>query len=382
MKVLDRPIVLKANHKVNDFTIKILIASFIAQIMVVTNHHFGPISYDFAQMGHSWDNMPVTSYIVKYFYHMSIGFGTVVFYIIAGYLFFHGFEEAGAWKRKFKSRLKSLGVPYLIWNFVASPWFTAILIPIFSFFMPWLGSARDVSIYEVYIGNAPGFYPINSPLWFVRELMLMVILSPIIWRILQSRFGLGWLAGMFVLWVICAAYFWGGAENLTQAIFAFSLGGYWQCSNRSPFSFSSTSAIIASVIAISLIALEIYFDFALNVATGLKCLAGCVIVFWLADYISRTRYAYIFAWLGEASFFIYLTHFIGRKQVAMFMINLVNPQNEFTTMSTIFGIWFFIICYTVGVWALLRRFAPRLLNFLLGGRMKKHFSWSSARKRD
>lgn len=364
----------KANHNVSDFTVKILIASFLAQIMTVAVHHFGAVSRDFAQIGHPLDDKPVTSWFVEYMYHLSIGFGTVVFFAIAGYLFFHGFNKEGAWKKKVGTRLRTLGIPYIIWNFIASPWFTAILIPVFALFMPWLGTARETSFIEVFMGNAPGFYPSNSPLWFVRELLIVSLLSPVLWRLINNRHGYVFLIVSFALWVVAAKYWWGGVENITQAVFAFSLGGYWACSSRSPFSFSYITTVIVCVIVLLLEAAELYFELSLNIVVGLKCVAGCVIVFGIANYLSNTRFAYWFAWLGEAAFFIYLTHIIGRGEMSKLVISIFKPENDLSSLLTVIFIWIFIIFYTVGAWALLRRFAPKLLYVLLGGRVKKHFS--------
>ena len=364
----------KPNHQLSDFTIKILIASFLAQIMVVAIHHFGYVHKDFSQIGLTLDNKPITSYLAGYMYRFSIGMGIVTFFVIAGYLFFTGFDKENAYRRKVTSRLKTLGIPYLIWNFLASPWFTAILLPVFALFMPWLGSARETSLLEIFMGTPPGFYPANAPLWFVRELLIVCIISPILWKLINNRHGYVFLIISFILWVTAARYWWGGAENITQAIFAFSLGGYWTTTSRSPFSFSGLTTVIAATIAILLVAAEMYFELALNVIVGIKCIAGVIVIFGITSFISRTRYAYLFAWLGEASFFIYITHIIGRGEVSKLVISIVRPESDLAALLTVFGIWAIIIVYTVATWALLRRFTPRLLNILLGGRLKKHIS--------
>lgn len=367
---------IRPNHSVSDFTVKILIASFFAQVMTVAVHHFGAIENDFSLAGYDISNLPVSRHLINYFFHMSIGFGTVAFFCIAGFLFFHEFEKEGSYARKVKSRLKTLGIPYLLWNFIASPWFTVILIPVFALFMPWIGSARETDLIEVFFGYAPGFYPANQPLWFLRELLLVCILSPLIWRIFRSRWGGPvFLIVSFIAWVISIHFFWGGLENITQAIFAFSLGGYWKKKEWSLFSFSTVTGLIASAFAILLVAAEIFFELPLNIVVALKCVAGCIIIFWLADRISQTRFAYFFAWLGEAAFFMYLIHIIGRREVAFSVIHAVKPHTELATIMTVFIIWLVIVVYAVIVWALLRRFAPKVLNVLLGGRVKKHFSW-------
>lgn len=352
----------------SDFAVKILISSFLAQIFVVGAHHFASVPRDFADLGYGWAQYPAARYGAEFFYHLSIGFGTVVFFAIAGYLFFNGFGEPGAWRRKMGRRVKTLGVPYLIWNFLASPWFTALLLPVFALFMPWLGSARETSLVDVFLGHAPGFYPANAPLWFVRELLLVCVLSPVLWLLIRGRFGIVFIAVSFIGWILAAKYMWGGVENIAQAIFAFSLGGYWNVSGRSPFSFSGVTSICAAGAAVVIVVCEIAFDMSLNIVVGIKALLGCVIVFGAAQWLSTTRWASAFAWLGEASFFIYLVHIIGRGEVSKLVISAVKPQSDLAVLLTSGAIFIIIFAYTIGAWALMRRFAPRLLSLLTGGR--------------
>ena len=361
------------NNNVSDLTIKILIASFLAQVMVVGVHHLWAIKNDFLQLGYTFDKFHATSVFSEIGSNV-FRLSPYIFFIISGFLFFRNFQKENSYKRKVLSRIRSLGTPYVIWNIIASPWFTAFLIPVFAIFMPWLGEAREMSVKEVFLGNSPGYYPANAPLWFIRELLLVVLISPIIWRLINSKFIYMYIAASYALWIYAANYQWGGVENLTQALFGFSLGGYLQVISRSPFSISKRMGIAAFILYIFFVVVEFCFDFTLNIMIGLECIVFCIATFAFADYLSKTRLAYLLAWLGEAAIFIYLTHMIGRGEFAKLVISIINPQNDVAALLTVILIWALIIGYTVGFWAILRKIAPGILGFLTGGRVRNLFS--------
>lgn len=348
---------------VEQATYKLLIASLIAQVLVVSSHHFGMMVIE---IGH-----PGAVRIASWIFRLVFGIGTVVFFVIAGYVFFNGFEKENAWLPKIKRRVRSLGVPYIIWNFIASPWFTAMFLPLFATIMPWLGDPRPVDFVDVFFGKAPSYFPGNAPLWFLRELFLVSLCSPLIWRLIRLRRGYLFVLACFVAWMAAFWSPWGWLECVAQAFFAFSLGGLWRIKGHSLFRFTPRAALWAMFAIVAMLAAEYIFALPANTFLGVKCVAGCVAALGAAEWLSRTPAAYWLAWLGEASFFIYLTHIIGRREVSKLIISIVEPRTELSAVLTMIAILAVIFIYTIGAWALLRRFAPRLLAFLQGGRSPK-----------
>ena len=354
----------------SEFTVKLLIANFLCQLMVVGVHHFGGIINSLAATGHPLEDHQTANAVIGFMYVLAIGFGTVLFFVLAGYLFFNGYEKDGAWARKVKSRLFSIGLPYVVWNFLASPWFTALLIPLFALFMPSVGTPRSCSFNEVFIGQYPAFYPANGPLWFLRELLLMTLASPLIYRMLKSRLAIYWVGATLGAWMLAASFCYGGIENITQAMFGFSLGGYWKVSGRQLFGFSPRQAIGAAVIIIACVLVRMEYDPAANIDLAVKCVAACVLVLALSSILAKTRFAPALATLGEASFFIYLVHCIGRSLISDNLISIFNPSSDIQIILAAFSIWAIIIMYAFAGWWILRRIAPRTLYFLTGGRVK------------
>ncbi len=122
-----------------------------------------------------------------------------VFLLTAGYLFFQGLEvwEWGSYALKLKKRIRALFIPYILWNLISVIFcFTIILIK--------GGGYNDISVFLTERGGVLCFwncgrfessplinvlgwemwdraFPIDYPLWFVRDLMILNILAPVIY---------------------------------------------------------------------------------------------------------------------------------------------------------------------------------------------------------
>lgn len=111
------------------------------------------------------------------------------FFVISGFLLFYNVRDYGweAYKSKLLRRCKSLLVPYVVWCmiYVALYWIIGYENILFTEKPDILGGNLSISIliFEIFIK------PLDGPLWFIRNLFAMVILSPVLyWIIKRTKF--------------------------------------------------------------------------------------------------------------------------------------------------------------------------------------------------
>ena len=110
------------------------------------------------------------------------------FFFISGYLFFRNYTPADFLK-KLRTRLRSLLVPYLLWNTIfAAAWYVAIQ------FIPDFVSDRFPydSILDVIVGILSCQY---SVLWYVGVIFVYALFAPLLWLMVRRK-------KLFPVWLI------------------------------------------------------------------------------------------------------------------------------------------------------------------------------------
>ena len=151
----------------------------------------------------SWGNLAFQHFVSN----ALVRFAVPCFFVIAGYWFYCSEMSA---KRSYNDmmlrKLKSLVVPYLAWGGIG----VVLLLPLVLlnnyiqhrslFERTFLCKPFGVDMIDQLVGVT---YPCPwgcSPLWFVRTLALIFVVSPIVSRAIVKGF-LGFLIGMIVVWL-------------------------------------------------------------------------------------------------------------------------------------------------------------------------------------
>ena len=170
------------------------------------------------------------------------------FFMISGFLFFNNFREFswGGYKKKMKSRLKTLIVPFVLWNvvvflariagkiakmyYIGESWdYVADFIAETNWHFIW-----DISHWGD--ANHPWLWwttyttgPIDVPLWFLRDLIVVTVLSPLIYWLVKTL-------KIFSLVLLFAAYvsdFWVTWHGFRiTAFFYYTLGAYFAINGK------------------------------------------------------------------------------------------------------------------------------------------------------
>ncbi len=149
------------------------------------------------------------------------------FFLAAGYFLAKHLDEAGWYRRALKSRVKSLVVPYVLWNILY--WvFCLMLIKA----LGWIGyvpaslnaeTVRNANVLEV-LGFGLFIHPMLGPTWFIRNLLVLIVLSPlVILAVRYLRFGMIFL--LFLVNEICFYYVVGHPNMVQFILYTFSVEG-------------------------------------------------------------------------------------------------------------------------------------------------------------
>lgn len=284
------------------------------------------------------------------------------FMFISGYLFFVKLDK---WKwdiylRKIRSRIHTLIIPYFLW----------IIIPVFINIV-WLHKPLLISNYLFSIWEIGLWHiltdPLNSVLWFLRDLIVLVFLSPVIYILLNKIKYILFIA-LFVLGLIFE-------NTLIHTGFWFSLGGLFSMFSLSISNFSKRVKNIAlwGFMFFGLLKLILYNDnvsdcilMFLNNFISQSCILFGVFLCFYFSTTKKCKNVQFPIWISSGSFLVYVLHMEVLWRVRWLM-NLF-AGNIYTSPAWIFFVYIIApivtLCILVILNFLLRKFFPKI-NYIL-----------------
>lgn len=302
-----------------------------------------------------------------------------IFFLISGYYFFSKLE-GWDWKQyriKCKKRIKSLLIPYVLWNIAVI--FFVILEAAASGMLHHNTDSLSL-LWEEFADRGWGRMlwdsnglgansPINLPLWFVRDLMVLVLFSPVIFVIAKNL--------KFVGVMILIAFYLLGIELpiagfSTTGIAFFTVGCYMRINKLEIVDNFRRYETCSYIVSLAALALQIYNAGGVHEAFYRKLLTLPVVIsmFCITSHLKSDRRYKLLSSLSESSFFIYAFHFnfvlYFTGKVSEVIVPSFVPHSELV----VYG---FHIALTVMVciitYKLLNRLAPSVLSMLMGGRI-------------
>lgn len=129
-----------------------------------------------------------------------------LFFCISGYLFARNINSIKDVLNKRKKRFKTLVLPYVLWNLIFVLWYVALEnIPIINDFCNSSGTLEKY-LNQPFIKSLSDLFiaPAAFQLWFVRDLLVMLLISPIIWWISRKY----WIVALIMALATVAIYPW------------------------------------------------------------------------------------------------------------------------------------------------------------------------------
>ena len=281
-------------------------------------------------------------YISELLSHNLANIAVPMFFFISGYYAFYkkDWRQEAVWSVELKKRAKTLLLPYILWN---------------SLYLLLLLSKTQLETL-LNLGAKDPFY-INSfsqllhyywddvivyPLWYMRNLIVLCLFAPILYRILSWSKGYI-LLPLLVAFILC----WDlGITGLnTLPFFCFMLGGWLGIKQIDPLEKLQRVKYLVAVIALALL---------------------------LTQYIAERRPA-ITLRLSQWSkyvFFIYAVHtvlLVNWARGIVFRVSFLREDADGALLGY-FLIGVLTLAFSLTTYAIIKRIAPRALAILSGGR--------------
>lgn len=354
-------------------------------LFVVAVHVFTPLPQIYDGAG-----FPVADALFRFVRAFIKDQSVPVYFFIAGYVFFLGMSlTMQSYMGKIRRRCHSLLIPYIVWNTVA-------ILYVLKVMLPGMGAVSDFadtsqldlslssfieSFWDDSYGIIPyvnscndGTFPIDKPLWFVRDLMLMALVSPAFYALyklprITTRIV---LAGATLVWAVKIPGL-GHMAQLLEAFVFFAWGGYLSYHKRDMIAefrrYSLASFVLYPLLATAILFLAPLWPQAMTYVKSVNIVVGLFFFYNISAWLVSHGRCRASAFLSSASFFIYCGHFIILDPVARRVFALTGSGGDMAVMCGYLLSYTVIIGILLGAYALMRRYTPRFLALFTGGRV-------------
>lgn len=272
-------------------------------VLVTFAHSYGGVEEGFSLLSSGWNAYAFVKILVS---QTLVKVAMPIFFIMSGYLFFANVDKLDVitYKKKILRRIKTLLLPYLIWNLLM-----AVKLKTFSMSMFWAfwnpaGKQIDWFGHEQLMTA-----PANMPLWFLRDLMVVSLLTPIIY-ILVRRLGYWLMAVLAVLYLSGVCAFIPGLS--AYAVFFFTLGAFLSIRKMNLVKNLKRYEWPAYGLSV-ILGVAMMITYSTPVFSSLMLcfrLTGTIAVFCLATRILTSTKGRISSVVCDSAYFIYLAHYV------------------------------------------------------------------------
>lgn len=305
------------------------------------------------------------------------------FFLISGYFFYYHLKE---WNKsvyiiKLRKRINTLFIPYILWNglpilgIITARWLTGMtngsslsMIKEFGDSISWERAFWDC-------GTIKG-HPFDVPLWYIRDLMVCSICSPLIYYFIKRT-------GLLYILLIGCLYLTNTWLNIagfdSRAWLFFSIGAYLSLNNINMVCMLHRYTIFIIPIAIALLVITTYYNNALTsiqpILNNLFLLFGVTSLIGGISYLVRKGLVRNVPFLTKSVFFIYAFHMLplpGISSITALCKNIIGRSIVETQVLTYFVQLvmcpIMVLCACLAIFYIMHRFTPKLLSVITGQR--------------
>ena len=204
-------------------------------------------------------NYPFTQnlyYFITFLFSRLLGHIPVCcFFVFSGYYFFYKQDKLSLelYKIRLSKRITSLLIPFFIWNII---FLIVIFIKLHLFDLVGLDNRNEADLlHHSLLFEHLWTNPINFPLWFMRDLFCISLLSPIVYYFLKTFKNWGLLI-VIAAYVLLPEVSNIGVPGLGfRAVVFFSIGAYFSINKQNMLEFflKKTTLVISLIISLVMI---------------------------------------------------------------------------------------------------------------------------------
>lgn len=291
------------------------------------------------------------------------------FFVFSGYFFFLKSKSwsVSIYADQLRKRVKTLLIPYIFWNIII-----VVIILVLQITFSFVGQGSNANytalktntIFDVLWG-----LPINIPLWYIRDLMVMVVLSPLFYYFFNTTRDLG----LFILALFYLSAFESGFPGLSStAIMYFGLGTYMGMYKVDARPFCLRYGKLFLFLAVLFLLLDLHFINHFFSKYFYRAFLLCVLpaIYFVAIRSAKGgRLTSKLISLAPTVFFIYAVHTIYflDKLKALWLKTPLSASGWGMLMGYLL-IPFICVCIILIVYYVFKKILPKTLSLVTGSR--------------
>lgn len=293
------------------------------------------------------------------------------FFLISGYYFFVKMQKSSKrfYVNQVTKRIRTILLPFVLWNLIY-----VLVILSKNYVFNKVGLAFDIEYETVQSSSLYRLFwsgPVNYPLWYLRDLICMVLLAPMFYFFLRY---LGvWGLLILMIWNL-SDYTFGIPGFTTISFLYFGFGAYFAIYKKNILETFLPYRQVIFIITLVLLGVSTYLNGREYHLELLKIFTifGVVSSILLTDLIIRynDKVKRRLLKLSSVVFFVYVTHVI-------YIINWMKGawarfsfgESGWGKLIGYFAITFSVVFICIVLYLLLKRLSPKAIAFSIGGRI-------------
>lgn len=321
-------------------------------IVIIAMHIFADMP-----AGYTPEDFPIFSAVNTFSKAFLQSQSVPIYFFISGFVFFLGLKtwDTNKWVKKIKNRKKTLLIPYLIWNSIC--------------FLLFILYHRDFTNLDIisFIKSIT-ITPSNYPLWFLKDLMIVVLFTPLLWKLLKKS---GKLVLFSFLILLLLKYF--GVIKVyfpAQGLFFFSFGAYMSLNGKDMIAeFGKVSKLSAlGYLIIGMVAMYFYNTDpqVFKILKFALILFGLFFAFNLSAWLLKKGYCKVNNFLSSASFFMYVSHALVISTIQKILEIIIHPASDISWSIVYILNLVLTVALLLSAYYLMQKYLPKLLTLLTG----------------